>query len=313
VTTALSAATWEEAPVFFEAAGETLFGMFTQPAGRAEETAVILLPGGDHIPSINRNRLWVRLARCLAHQGYHVLRFDYHGVGESTGVVEHYELERPFTEDVEGAVTWLRHQGLDEFIVVGICFGAGTGLSCVGRVQGLRGLVACAHPVHNVEVLEGLGTIGYLRRTLRMEGVSGVFSRARRIPSYARFVARRLRRLARRPARGVRDAALARVSPLFLDQLEAAVERRIPTLIVYGTDDGYYERFEAARTGRLGEILDRDGSRVEVTVLEGPAHQLTALGVQAAFIDLVESWLARLDADKRPSSRDPYHDASRGA
>jgi pimeloyl-ACP methyl ester carboxylesterase len=286
----------DERPVFFDAHGQTLFGVFTRPTTPPRMTAVILLTGGDHIPSINRNRLWVRLARTLAGDGYHVLRFDYHGVGESTGLVEYFELEKPFTSDVEAAVRWIRGQGIDEFVLVGICFGAGTALSCVGRIEGLRGIVASAHPVHDLEMLQGLGTMGYVRQVLEAEGLAGLLRRAPRARSYVSYLGRRIR--AGRSRRGrdgtATDPQPGRASELFLRQVARVADLRVPTLFVYGTDDGYLERFERARNGALGETLARAGSVVEIATLDGPAHQLTALDVQDAFLGLVESWLAEL-------------------
>jgi hypothetical protein len=83
------------------------------------------------------------------------------------------------------------------------------------------------------------------------------------------------------------------VSPLLVAQLARVVDLQIPTMFVYGTEDGYHERFETAREGALGDILDRANETVEITLLEGPMHLLTALGIQDAFMALAESWLAR--------------------
>lgn len=289
MTTPESLTARAEQPVYFEAGGETVFGIFTRPERAPKGIAVILLQGADYITALNRNRLWVRLARRLAARGYHVLRLDYHGVGESTGVVDYFELERPFTEDVEAAVAWIRRQGINSFAIVGVCFGASTALSCGGRIEGVRAIVACAHPVHHLEMLQELGTVGYLRRILQTEGVNGVLARSRRMKSYRTFLAGRLKS-ARRGAGAGRSR---RVSPLLVAQLARVVDLQIPTMFVYGTEDGYHERFEAAREGALGDVLDRANGTVEVTLLEGPMHELTALGVQDAFMALAESWLGR--------------------
>lgn len=64
---------------------------------------VITLTGGASITGIDRNRLYVRLARKLAARGFYVLRFDYHGVGESMGKAQ-YDLEEPFVTDLDGAI-----------------------------------------------------------------------------------------------------------------------------------------------------------------------------------------------------------------
>jgi pimeloyl-ACP methyl ester carboxylesterase len=281
----------DETPVYFDGAGETLFGVLTRPRARPRATGVVLLTGGDHIPSINRNRLWVRLARGLAGQGHHVLRVDYHGVGESTGRVDFFELDKPFTADAEAAVRRLRDEGVDDVILVGICFGAGTALSCAGRIPGLRGIVASAHPVHQLELLQSLGTLRYVRQIVDEEGPAALLRRASRARSYVAYLARRAR------GRGGDEDGGGRASERFLDQVATVAALRIPTLFVYGTDDGYLERFEAARDGRLGEILAEAGDVVELATLDGPAHHLTALAVQDAFLELVQSWVTGLDDD----------------
>jgi dienelactone hydrolase len=277
-----------ETPAYFPSGDEWLFGILTHPPASARGTAVILLQGGDHIPAINRNRVWVRLARTLPRAGYHVLRLDYHGVGESTGTIDAFELEKPFTADVEAAVRWLRAEGIQQFVLVGICFGAGTALACVGRIEGLRGVLACSHPIYELEMLQTLGTAGYLRRIWGSEGPVGVLRAARRWRSYLGFLARRVR--APRRSRGG-----GRPSRSFLGQMEEVAARRIPTLFLYGTEDGLLERFERAREGRLGATLERPGSTIELEMIDGRVHDLTTLAVQHAFVQRVEAWLARLE------------------
>src|SRR5574341_346327 len=93
-----------EVPVFFPVKGEQLFGVLSIPEGASRGTGVIQLVGGSFIPGTNINRVAVRLARTLAARGFHVLRFDYHGVGECTGSIDAYHLDAPFTSDLEGAV-----------------------------------------------------------------------------------------------------------------------------------------------------------------------------------------------------------------
>jgi pimeloyl-ACP methyl ester carboxylesterase len=278
----------QETPAYFPSGEEWLFGVLTAPIAGARGTGVILLQGGDHIPSINRNRLWVRIARRLAGDGYHVLRFDYHGVGESTGAVEAFELAKPFTDDVRAAAGWLRAEGVDRVVLVGICFGAATALSCVGRLEGLRGVMACSHPVYELEVLQTLGSVGYVRRVWRSERAAGLLRAARRLPSYLRFHARNAGMPRRRRGAG-------RASRSLLAQLERIAEQQLPTLFLFGTEDGYSERFDDARAGRLGELLNRAGDAVAHETLDGPLHELISLAVQDAFVDRVVAWLGELE------------------
>lgn len=141
---------WRSEPVFFPAGGERLFGVFTAPSGDAHGTAVTMLTGGGYITSTHRNRLYVRLARRLAGLGYHSMRFDYRGTGESTGTIDGFLLDQPFVEDVLGAVEWVEGQGVVRHVLVGSCFGARTALAAADHVSGLDSAVLLSAPVRDI-------------------------------------------------------------------------------------------------------------------------------------------------------------------
>ena len=135
------ATTLDETPVFIPAGENHLFGVYTRPTVQAKGVAVILLAGGIFRLSIGRNGYTVRLARALAAAGYHSLRIDVHGVGESTGEVEVYRLDNPLLPDFNASVDWVRQQGINRFILVGSCFG---GRMCLAGAAGIDALEAVA-------------------------------------------------------------------------------------------------------------------------------------------------------------------------
>src|SRR5207249_8000593 len=102
--------------------GEHIFGVWTRPTTAPNGIAAILLVGGIYGLSIGRNRLSVRLARTLASCGYHVMRLDLHGSGESTGEVRDL-LDLTFLDDLEVAARWIEGQAIRETIGIGSCFG----------------------------------------------------------------------------------------------------------------------------------------------------------------------------------------------
>jgi hypothetical protein len=204
-------------------------------------------------------------------------------------------------------VTWLRGQGLDQFVFVGVCFGAATALSVTNRLHGVRGLMMIAHPVIENEVLESLGTAAYLRNLIREEGVRGLLHRAKRTPTFFALLTVRIRASVMslvRSLAGRPPAAPERASPQFVRQLRRVVERRIPTIFVYGEAESELLEFEAVRRGRLGPALRDAGERLRLVTLDGPVHDLARLDVQDALIDLTHSWMDSLgDAASQVAAR----------
>lgn len=301
MTVMSQASSREEVPAFFPAGEETLFGIFTRPTVDPLGVAAIALPGGGGTRlSTNRNRVWVRLCRRLAGLGYHSLRCDYHGAGESTGREESLRLDRPFIPDVEGAVRWVGEQGLSEFVLIGSCFGARTALSYAARVPGVRALVLISTPVRDYE--EGEATVTrlahewsmwrYIRRSVGPRTLKGLFDRDRR-RTYAKVARAKLRVLsATRRGRSARSG-VAEVNANFLDPLSSVLEREVPVLFIHGEGDPIHREFDQERAGRLGQVLNRGSRLVDVWTVPDPVHGFTTVRAQDAVVDLTVDWLAR--------------------
>jgi len=304
-----------ELPVFFPAGGETLFGILTRPDAPANGSAVMILAGGATPITTNRNRLSVRLCRRVAQLGYHGFRLDYHGAGESTGTVEQMRLNRPFDADADGALDWMQDEGIDDFVLVGSCFGSRTALAeAAGREQ-VRRLVLVAAPVRDM-ALGDRGTVKsadewsiwrYVRRALRPRILLGWFDRHHRrvYMSYAREKWRMMSRGLRRKLSRADTVAQEWVSPDFLRQFRQVLERRVRVLLVYGERDGYYSDFLRAREGPLGDLIDEAGSLVEVRVLPGQVHGFTRLAVQDAVLAEILDWLSAAGPVVRTALRLP--------
>jgi pimeloyl-ACP methyl ester carboxylesterase len=183
-----------EIPVFFPAQDGQAFGLVTLPAGEPTGTAILLLPSGGRPLAISRNRLWVRLAHALAELGHHTLRFDDHGSGESTGTLGRFNLDRPFTADVKGALEAVQRMGAQRFVLVGACFGARTALAAAAEIEELAGLVMISPPIRNMEKGERHATRvardwtvwRYLRRAASRDILRGLADRDTR-RDYTRF------------------------------------------------------------------------------------------------------------------------------
>jgi pimeloyl-ACP methyl ester carboxylesterase len=146
----------EEAITFCNAADERLVGILSVP-GRPAATGVgvILLNTGLNY-RIAWHRLNVKLARALCGEGYHVLRFDTHGIGDSEGdipagdvVAHHVAIERGlFMQDTLAAIDFfLNRTGLEKVVLMGLCGGALTAMYAALREKRVCGIVHIAGPV----------------------------------------------------------------------------------------------------------------------------------------------------------------------
>lgn len=282
---------------FLRAGEEEVFALLTRPAETARNQAVILLQGGAWTPSFGRGRALRRLAERLAARGFHVARFDYHGVGESSGEVRTFRLDQPFVEDLMAVVKWLAtdHQ-VDRFVLMGTCFGARTALAAAPKIPGLDGIALFPPPVRDYALGEQFASYPftwYLRKLFRVRTfkriLSGRFRKAYRrlMKNKAQHVGKRLRgdRAQTQPAN--------EVSAEFVSQLAAVIARDVPVYLLYGDADADYADFQRAHSvGPLGALLGRAKSRVRIDVIKGHVHGMTSLENQGRVIDLLEEWVS---------------------
>jgi pimeloyl-ACP methyl ester carboxylesterase len=300
-----------ERPFFVDASGEDLFGIVTEPQPMPRGAAVIILSGGAFVGATNRNRVSVRLAREVAALGYHGVRMDYHGVGDSTGELYEYRLDKPFVGDLLAVVDHLEAEGVREFVLLGsTCFGSRTALAAAERLPNLRAVLLFALPLFDSLDLPGIestSTTTFARRAMSPRVWRDLLDTKRR-QRYLRILRTKgagvLRRLGRGAARrGGGSPTVDLVSRQVVDPLEALAERRVPVLLGYGDDEPFYRDFCAARAWeRLSRILDAPDSPVDVRTVPGAVHGLLTLETQANVIALAVEWLAALDARLAPAT-----------
>ncbi|MGH9187505.1 MAG: alpha/beta hydrolase [Acidimicrobiales bacterium] len=280
----------QEIPIFFDAAGEELFGIFTEPVGQANGTAVLSLWGAGGFPSVGKNQTRIRLAQGLAQHGFHVLRIDYRGIGESGGEPREVDFSQPWVDDAIGAVQWLTGRGFERILIAGLCFGARTALAAADRIPGLAGLALVAPPVgdtHHVEAILDNSLKWYLRRAASPRALRRLF--------IGEQGARRRRTLRARLTRRSRPTAGA--SPRLLGELASVLAADVPVLMLYGREDDFYPAFEGARGGELGRLLEQVDDLATVQVVDHHLGGMSSLEAQQTFLDSVISWTTSVAAD----------------
>lgn len=75
--------------VFSTPNGETLLGVYHQPVSIKASAGVLVIVGGPQT-KVGSHRQFVLLARYLSSQGVPVFRFDYSGMGDSTGEADNF-------------------------------------------------------------------------------------------------------------------------------------------------------------------------------------------------------------------------------
>lgn len=109
----------DETPAFLEHHGEQLYVVRHHPATSPRERTVVLA-GPLGLERTHASLTWVRWARTLAANGYETWRFDYRGVGESTGDFRAQTFET-WSEDLEKVV---EAAGSAKVTVLGLRLGA---------------------------------------------------------------------------------------------------------------------------------------------------------------------------------------------
>jgi len=124
-----------EETVVFPCEGETLVGILSKPE-MPTQTGVVVIVGGPQYRA-GSHRQFVLLSRALAAAGYAVLRFDYRGMGDSTGTSRSFE---EVNVDVASAISALQTAvpGVRNIVLWGLCDGASAALLYCHTTQDLR-------------------------------------------------------------------------------------------------------------------------------------------------------------------------------
>jgi pimeloyl-ACP methyl ester carboxylesterase len=292
-----------EVPAFFQAGEETLFGVLTSPAtgDQPPSTTVVFLAGGWHTTSADRNRTFVRMARELAADGLSAFRFDYHGIGESTGVHGPFRLREPDVLDLQAALEWLRTRGTQRFVLVGVCFGARTALQVAQKREDVEGIVLISLPVTDrgpwkqsvAGLAKRLSMTELARRGLQWSSVRELSDPAMRrvFVKAARARFSRPRASAIDLSDGQAEERVPAISATVENQL-LGIRGRVETLLIYGSGDEEHVGFERARARDSSGALSSAPRTLDLVVGPINVHGFARMTVQDDVAANVRSWCA---------------------
>jgi pimeloyl-ACP methyl ester carboxylesterase len=256
---------------------------------------------------VGPNRLYVKLARALAADGFTVLRFDFSGQGDSPPRTDGLPLERSAIAETCAAIDHLvACAGCSRILLIGHCSGALLALLTAFTEERVAGVIAISPEGGDEDWVE------FDRRQKEARFYSNYYGRAalsdgsrwRRLltgqadyASIARNVLRsvvwyrlsalryKLRSVSGTAARsaGERPDVLA-----FKDGLRSLVDRRVPILLIHPDQSAGRELLRAL----LGDAIEqmRTAGALQVALIAESDHMFTPLAAQRDLVETVGRW-----------------------
>lgn len=304
----------EALPVSFRnQAGLQLSGTLHRPGNpRPGAPAVILLSPGVKM-RVGPGRLYVPITELLNDLGLLVLRFDFHGLGDSEGelaekqlieIYNHVEVGR-YVDDTLCAIRWLREtQGQQTFILGGLCGGATTAALAAGHEPAVRHLLCLGLAI----TLSGDATPArYLTRGELDSRLRKYLRRLREPRSWVRLLTfqseygviwRALKRLVIRDravantSQSAPDASqLGNLNPLFPPAFLGFLRRGGRALLIFSEKDRLHSEYEEKFALPHAGVLEPFRSQIDGRVLANANHVISMPEWRADMLAMVREWI----------------------
>jgi pimeloyl-ACP methyl ester carboxylesterase len=296
---------------------QSLVGVLTQPDGlKTSQPAVILLNAGL-IHHVGPNRLYVRLARCLAERGFPVLRFDLAGVGDSGVRVDNLPYEQSITDDARQAMDELAHSyGVERFIFMGHCSGGGQSFLTGIEDDRVVGVVLINPQAEREDWLEydRKRKVQHYYQNYYGKRVLTDSSRWRRFftgqVSYRSVFRNVLKDVlwskfstALFKVRSKMESRVAKPDPnqeRVIQGLKQLGSRQTRVLFIYSAGSSGLERLRVMLGRQFDTVMNV--SQVQLSLIEGADHTFTLRGSQERVLQVIADWCAPW---VKPASTEP--------
>jgi uncharacterized protein len=301
-------------PVCFQSRlGHVLHGILHEPDDSVARGVCVLLLSPGVKGRVGPHRLYLKVAARLVPLGFHVLRFDFHGLGDSEGELPERALadvynmvhEGRYAADTIDAMDWMEHSvGIRRFVGSGLCGGSISALVTAEADRRIECLLGLGLPT----VLEG-GPENWARLLTQQQAAAlsgSYFGKVTDPKSLWRFLSgkssyRAVWRVIRQwlAARGrsvdaeikPRAAEIDRTNPRFASAFMAMLQSSRPMLLIFAGADRlrsqFAEHFESHNEARL-----RDLRHVyEVHVIPEANHVFAEAASVSELLDVSERWL----------------------
>jgi len=304
---------------FRNSEGAMLHGMLHEPDARIARGVCVLLLSPGIKGRVGPHRLYLNMSDRLVGMGFHVLRFDFTGLGDSEGSIDEGLLADVYNSiqsgryvgDSVAAMDWMtRECGVDRFVGSGLCGGSITALLAGAGDHRMRSMLALSIPT----VLDGgEANWGRFATDRQLAGIRrGYISRLVKPDAWRRLLTgktnyRTLGRSLRAALPGTpkeSPAAVASVesaaapaddtNPEFAPAFLRFLRSKRPMLLVFSGGDRLQWDFEEKFVARNRSQLQRLASYYEVRTIANANHILSDPAWVRELLELAAGWLDRV-------------------
>jgi len=286
--------------------GLRLSGILHTPEPTSTRGVCVLLLSPGVKGRVGPHRLYLKVAAGLVAMGFHVLRFDFHGLGDSEGELEEHVLASVYNsvqggryvDDTCAAMDWLQKtHGIRTFVASGLCGGSISGLLAASVDDRIRSVLALGLPVALEGGPEEWGR--HLTRGQLAQLRQGYLRKALSLRSWKRFLRGRSSyrviwdALRRKPSEQQSSAAAQpdNTNPLFAPAFFALARSGRPILLVFSGADRLGFEFREKFIERHSRELTTLPHAYHVHTIEHANHVLSDPGWVAEFLQVSRQWL----------------------
>jgi len=272
---------------------KSMVGIVTEPdegPGHPHRPGLIVLNAGL-LHRVGPNRLYVKLTRTMAAEGFCSLRFDFAGIGDSQPRRDQIPSDDAAVAETQEAIDFLgRTEGIEEVILLGVCSGANTAFRTaladdrVVGVAGINGAYLDKHERAAIEPHVQTRTQGryYRRQLFRADKWWRLLHGRSDIKRLAHFVSTTARSLIARPE-PVPD------STSLVENCRKLHDRNVEMLFLYSEGSTGLDLFRLVSKSTDGLLESLPRLRVEVVT--DSDHLFTLLWSQKALLEVIRQWL----------------------
>lgn len=296
--------------------GYRLRGMLHEPDASAARDVCILLLSPGIKGRVGPHRLYLKIAAGLVPLGFHVLRFDFHGLGDSEAQLTEHELADVYNQvhggryvsDVIDAMDWMQSTyGISRFVGSGLCGGSITALMTGEADRRIESILGIGLPT----VLEGgpenwaryisaaqASTLrtGYLRKLLDPRSLLRFLAGKSSYGAIFRVFRLMLQDESKvsREHSLTTDSGPANSNPRFATAFLSMLETRRPMMLIFSENDRlrlqFAEHFERPFAARI----QSQRHFYQVQIIPKANHVLSDRASVCELLKIAESWLASL-------------------